>query len=134
MDISKGTYSFSIPTETFGPEVSFLTKLIVNLKESSKNGKTWKPQEFMVVFKSVRSKNLSDNITDSVIFSNFSENHRKVRNIRNLLILWNLYQKMQNQYAYAILKLGFSCSVELFNLNHYLFSNIVFFSWKAGKV
>ena len=73
MDISKGIYSFSIPTETFGPEVSFLTKLIVNLKESSKNGKTWKPQEFMVVFKSVRSKNLSDNITDSVIFTNFSE-------------------------------------------------------------
>ena len=90
MNSSKENYSFSILTDTFGPEVSFLTKLIVNLKESSKRDgfqKTWKPQEFMVVFKSVRSKNLSDNIIDSVIFSNFSENHRKVRNIRILLIL-----------------------------------------------
>ena len=68
-----------------------MTSSIVNWKESSKNGRPWKSQEFMVVFKSLRSVNLSDNITDSVIFSNFSENHRKVRKFS----IWLIQQAME---------------------------------------
>ena len=106
MDSSNGTKSLSIPIETFEPKISFLiifldesyschtvlmTSSIVNWKESSKNGRKWKSQEFMVVFKSIRSKNVCDNITDSITFSVFSENHRKVRK----LSIWLNQQEME---------------------------------------
>ena len=76
-----------------------MTSSIVYWKESSKNSRPWKSQEFMVVFKSWRSVNLSDNITDSVIFSNFSENHRKVRK----LSIWLNQQAMEiSTFRYGI--------------------------------
>ena len=68
-----------------------MTSSIVNWKYSTKNGRPWKSQEFMVLLKFLRSVNLSDNITDSVIFSNFSENHRKVRK----LSIWLNQQAME---------------------------------------
>ena len=46
-----------------------MTSPILDWKESSKNGKKWKSQEFMVVFKFWRSENLSNNIADSVTLS-----------------------------------------------------------------
>jgi len=106
MDSSNGTKSLSIPIETFEPKIYCLiifldesyschtvlmTSSIVNWKESSKNGRKWKSQEFMVVFKSIRSKNVCDNITDSITFSVFSENHRKVRK----LSIWLNQQEME---------------------------------------
>ena len=106
MDSSNGTKSLSIPIETFEPKIYCLiifldesyschtvlmTSSIVNWKDSTKNGKKWKSQVFMVVFKFWRSENLSYSITDSVIFSIFSKNHRKVRK----LTLWLKKQKME---------------------------------------
>ena len=58
-----------------------MTSSIVHWKESSKNSRPWESQEFMVVFNSLRSVNFSYNITDFFIFSNFSQNHRKVRKL-----------------------------------------------------
>ena len=46
-----------------------MTSPILNWKKSSKNGKKWKSQEFMVVFKFWRPENLSHNIADSVTLS-----------------------------------------------------------------
>ena len=46
-----------------------MTSSIVIWKETSKNGKKWKSQDFMVVFKFLRSENLSNNIADSVTLS-----------------------------------------------------------------
>ena len=46
-----------------------MTSSIVNWKDSTKNGRPWKSQEFMVVFKIWRSENLSNNIADSVTLS-----------------------------------------------------------------
>ena len=63
----------------------------MNWKESSKNGKKWKSQDFMVPFKFLRSEIRSNNITDSVIFSIFSENYQKVRK----LTIWFNQQKME---------------------------------------
>ena len=79
MNRSKGTYSNSISTTTFGLKVPFLIFFINESyilrhqfsKASSKNGRPWKSHKFMFVFKSLRSVNLSDNITESVIFSFF---------------------------------------------------------------
>ena len=68
-----------------------MTSSIINWKESSKNSKAWKSQEFIVVFKYLRSENLSYTNTDSVISSIFSENHQKVRK----LSIWLNQQGME---------------------------------------
>ena len=100
IESSKGTHSLSILIETFGSKVSFLinfmninlmTSSIVTWKKTSKNGKKWKSQDFMVVLKFWRSENLSNSNTDSVIFSIFSKNYRKVRK----LTIWLNKQKME---------------------------------------
>ena len=75
-----------------------MTSPILNWKESSKNGKKLKSQEFMVVFKIWRSENLSNNIGDSVTLS---ETERQERLIEFLGLFARRDANPDNQFEFS---------------------------------
>ena len=91
LDCNRNFWTQNFFFEKFYLWVILMTSSIVNWKESSQNGKKWKSPEFKVVFTFWMSRNLFDNITDSVTFSIFSETYQTVRKST----IWLNQQKME---------------------------------------